>query len=491
MAGRTHGLSKSRFCAGLQCHRQLWWRTHEPQAPELAPGPALQAVFDQGTEVGALARTYVPGGVLVDAPHDAFDERLAQTRRALDSGARAVYEASFSAGGVFVAADILERNGPGWTLIEVKSTTSVKDEHVPDAAVQVHVLREAGLNVNRAELMHLNRACVCPDFANLFAREDVTSEVEALLPSVPGQVREMLAMLAGPLPVVPIGPHCGAPYECPFLSRCWANLPEHHVTGVYYAGRKAWEWIAEGWETILDLPDTIALQPAAERQRRAVREGRRIVEPGLDAALAAFERPLAVLDFETVNPAIPAWPGCSPFTQVPVQFSVQRETAGEWRETGWLANRGEDPRPACAEALLAACEGAATVLAYNAGVEKTCLAHLARAVPERAGALLGLADRLEDLLPVVRNHVYDLAFGGSFSLKAVLPALAGGDGYGALAIAEGATASRELGRLLLATEPPAPDDDARTRAALLEYCAQDTRAVVDLLGVLEELSRGS
>lgn len=488
MGGRTHGLSKSRYCSGLQCSRLLWWRTHEPGAPELVPGPALQAVFDQGTQVGALARTYVPGGVLVDAPHDAFDEKLAQTRRALESGARVLYEASFSAGGVFVAADILQRSRDGWTLVEVKSTTSVKNEHYPDAAVQVHVLRAAGLDVKRAEVMHLNRACVHPDLSNLFTREDVTHEVERLLPAIGRQVREMLAMLEGPLPAVPIGPHCREPYECAFVPRCWGGLPEHHVTRVYYAGKRAWTWLAEGHETILDLPDALELPAPAERQRRAVREGRRIVEPGLADALAELAPPLAVLDFETVNPPVPAWPGCSPYTQVPVQFSVRRRDGGAWRETGWLAPRGEDPRPACAEALLAACEGAATVLAYNAGFEKTCIAHLARAVPERAGALLDLAGRLADLLPVVRDHVYDVAFGGSFGLKAVLPALAGDDGYAPLAIAEGATASRELARLLLAPEPPGPDDEARTRAALLEYCAQDTAAVTQLLAVLEALA---
>lgn len=490
MAGRSHGLSKSRFCAGLQCPKQLWWRAHEPQAAELVPDAALQAVFDQGSAVGALARDYVPGGVLIDAPHDAYAEKLARTRAALDAGARVLYEGSFSAGGVFVAADILERRDSGWTLVEVKSTTSVKEQHHPDVAVQVHVLRAAGLDVTRAELMHLNPACVFPDLSNLFVRADVTREAEALLPAVPGQVREMVAMLAGPLPGRPIGPHCRDPYDCAFIPRCWADVPEHHVTSLYYAGAKAWEWVAAGHATILDLPGSLALRAPAERQRRALREGRRIVEPGLGAALAAFEEPLAVLDFESVNPAIPVWDGCRPFTQVPVQFSVQRRERDGWRESGWIAPRGGDPRPGCAEALLAACEGARTVLAYNVSFERTAIRHLAAAVPARGAALLALADRLADLLPVVRDHVYDPAFGGSFSLKAVLPALAGGEGYAGLEIAEGGAASRELARLLLAPEPPVAADDARARAALREYCAQDTRAVADLLGVLATLAAG-
>lgn len=488
MPARAHGLSKSRYAWGLQCHRLLWWASRERDAPELVPDEALQAVFDQGAEVGALARAYVPGGVLVDAPYTDFAERLEQTRAALADGARVLYEGAFSAGGVFVSTDILERGPAGWTLVEVKSSTSVKPQYLADAAVQAHVLRAAGLPVARVQLMHLNRACVFPDLSDLFVRADLTAEVETLLPEVPSHVDRMLAMLDGPLPAADIGPHCSEPYECPFRERCWTDLPEHHVTGVYHAGKKAWDWLAAGHATLLDLPESVKLHPAAERQRRAVREGRRIVEPGLAEALDAFEAPLAVLDFETVNPAIPCWPGCSPYTQVPVQFSVRRHERGAWRETGWIAPRGADPRPACAAALLEACAGARTVLAYNAGFEKGCIGQLARALPARAPELEALAGRLADLLPVVRDHVYDPAFGGSFSLKAVLPALAGDDGYAELEIGEGGAAARELGRLLLAAEPPDPADDARTRAALLEYCALDTRAVTELLGVLRELA---
>ncbi|HEX4994467.1 MAG TPA: FAD/NAD(P)-binding protein [Methylomirabilota bacterium] len=73
-------LSKSRAMAGLQCHKLLWWMTHEPAAAELEVDGARQAVFDQGHRVGALARTYVPGGVLVDLPHDAYEQRLEATR---------------------------------------------------------------------------------------------------------------------------------------------------------------------------------------------------------------------------------------------------------------------------------------------------------------------------------------------------------------------------------------------------------------------------
>ena len=133
--------------AGLQCHKLLWWMAHEPAAPELEVDDTRQAVYDQGHRVGALARTYVPGGVLVDLPHDAYEQRLEATRQALAGGAPAVYEAAFRADGVFVSVDILERRERGFCLTEVKSTTSVKEQHLPDVAVQTHVLRRSGLDV--------------------------------------------------------------------------------------------------------------------------------------------------------------------------------------------------------------------------------------------------------------------------------------------------------------------------------------------------------
>jgi len=157
-AERPPGLSKSRALAGLQCHKQLWWRVHEPTAPELAIDAQLQARFDRGHRIGERARAHVPGGVLIDLPSHAYETRLARTRAALAQGAPAVYEAAFRADDVFVSVDILERirDGVGegaFCLTEVKSTTSVKEAHLTDAAIQAHVarhLREGGPLENAA-----------------------------------------------------------------------------------------------------------------------------------------------------------------------------------------------------------------------------------------------------------------------------------------------------------------------------------------------------
>lgn len=486
-------LSKSRFTAGLQCHRQLWWRVHEPDAIELTPDPQTQAIFDQGTNVGELARTYVPGGTLIDFPYDQMQAKVEATTTALAGGAPVIYEASFSEGRVFVAVDILERLRGGFRLIEVKSSTGAKPEHLPDAAIQVHVLRQAGLEVRSVEIMHLNRACTFPDLGDLFVRTDVTHEVMALLPGIPAQVREQLRMLEGPLPDVAIGPHCSAPHECPFVSRCWANLPEHHVSTLYHLGQKAWELVAAGYHTIQALPAGMSFNATAERQRRAVVSNRMIVEPSLRDALKEFEPPLAFLDFETINFALPVWDGCHPYDNIPVQFSCHRQKPdGGYEHVAWLAEGAGDPRLGIARALVAACAGARTIVAYNASFEKTCLRGLGAALgPQMAAAMEDIAGRVKDLLPAVHDHVYHPGFGGSFSLKSVLPVLVPELSYDPLEISDGRVATVELARLLLRADTLQELEQTRLREALLRYCELDTWGTVRLLERLHELARGT
>jgi len=191
---RSNGpsLSKSRFTTGLQCHRLLWWTVNEPDAPELVTSPEQQAIFDQGTAVGEVARGYVSGGELIDLPYWDKLGRVAATREAIEAGRRVIYEASFLEGGVFVSVDILHRepHAKGWTLSEVKSTSKVKPQHIPDVAVQAHVVRRARLAVVGTELMHLNRECRHPDLSNLFTRADVSEDVEAYVRGVRGALSD-------------------------------------------------------------------------------------------------------------------------------------------------------------------------------------------------------------------------------------------------------------------------------------------------------------
>jgi len=483
-------LSKSRVLAGLQCHKLLWWTVHEPGAPELEPDIATQGVMDRGTRVGELARSYVPGGVLIDLPYNAYPERFARTDELLHGGAPAVYEASFNADGVYTAVDILKREERGFRLIEVKSTTSVKEQHIPDVAVQTHVLRQNGLEIIGAEVMHLNRECAHPDLSNLFVRSDVSDAVHAAERNVPAWIAEQLNVLQSSLPDVTTGPHCTTPYVCPFMARCWPSLPPHHVSTLYrLRQQRALELDEQGYRIIDDLPDDVPLGAIADRQRRAIREGRIIVEPTLARSLDVFVPPIAFIDFETVCLAVPVWNGCRPYDNVPVQFSCHvQDTDGSVAHHEWLTEGPEDPRPQLAAALIHACASARTVVAYNTVFERKRIEEIAAAFPAFAPQLLSIAARLLDLLPIVRNHVYHPQFDGGFSLKKVLPALVPELSYDGLPIADGGTASIELERLMFSGDGLDAEATKQLRSDLLRYCHQDTWGLVKLLEFLRHPS---
>src|SRR5213082_1540733 len=124
MPSEPSRLSKSRYLSGLQCHKQLWWRVHEPEAPELSPSAGQRNLFAQGREVGERARRHVPGGELIDLPFHQYDDKVAATREALQRGVPATYEAWFLADETYVGVNILERTSRGYGVIEVRHPTA-------------------------------------------------------------------------------------------------------------------------------------------------------------------------------------------------------------------------------------------------------------------------------------------------------------------------------------------------------------------------------
>src|SRR3989475_7700002 len=280
-----HRLSKSRYTAGVQCHKLLWWKVHEPNAVELQPDKVLQDRFDQGAHVGTFARGTFPGGVLVDLPHHAVDERVELTRKLIDDGAPAIFEASFLADNTFVAVDVLTPQDGGYHLTEVKSSSSQKEEHLPDAAVQVHVLSRSGIHITGVDVMHLNKECHFPDLSNLFERTDVTAAGQPLLGKVGWEIDAQLPMLDGPLPDVPIGRHCHVPFDAPIMAP-WRPTEPDHIMRLYNIGpRRGCDFMLTGVNRIADLAPNQKLSATQKRQTRAMKEGRIVVEQRLRKAL--------------------------------------------------------------------------------------------------------------------------------------------------------------------------------------------------------------
>jgi hypothetical protein len=466
-------LSKSRFLTGLQCSKALWLTVHHPElAAEM--DPARQAVIDAGNEVGRAAHELFPGGVLVDEPYWRHEAAVARTCRLVqDPSVPAIFEAAFVHAGVRIRADVLERLGPApntWGLREVKASAGLKDHHVPDVAVQRFVLEGAGLSVPSVELVHVNGEFVRGegpiDWREFFVREDLTAQAADFQRALPRSLGEMQALLARPdAPEVEPSGHCFDPWECGFWAHCTAAKPPTWHLGLVRASeaRRA-VWL------------------------EALATGRPWVAPELAVALAATGPPAWCLDFETVAPAIPLYPGTRPYQAVAFLFSLHRlEPDGGVAHVDCLADGRADPRPELAVRLVEVLSVDDAPILVWSGFESRVLRDLAEAAPALGPALAHVRARLVDLLAITRAHAYHPGFGGSYSLKDVAPALAPGFGYGGLEqVADGAAAATAFAQLAAgAVEGEAA---AALRAELRAYCARDTEALVEVHRALRRLA---
>ena len=148
-------LSKSKLLAYRQCPKRLWLQTHRPELAEV--DAATSALMANGTTVGEVFRSLYANGVLIDDEN--LGDALASTRAILGADpTRPIFEATFEANDVLVRVDMLAPSENGYHLIEVKSSTSVKDYHLDDAAIQTWVTAMAGIQVTRTAIAHIDRA---------------------------------------------------------------------------------------------------------------------------------------------------------------------------------------------------------------------------------------------------------------------------------------------------------------------------------------------
>ncbi len=124
-----------------------------------------------------------------------------------------------------------------------------------------------------------------------------------------------------------------------------------------------------------------------------------------------------------------------------------------------------------------------SIVAYCAGFESGVLDDVARWRPEYAAGIKKVQKRLWDLHPAVKKNVYHPGFRRSFSLKAVLPALVPEMSYKGMTVSEGKEAGVFFEKLV--REEMAEPERAELRKALLDYCGQDTLAMVRIVDVLE------
>ena len=484
-------LSKSLFTRGLQCHKSLYLQKFKPDLKDAVTEEA-QRRFDIGYDVGSLAQQLFPDGVIV--PYEGLSpaEQISMTQSLIEQGTDTIYEATFSHNDVFVKADILHRGEEGWEIYEVKSSSGLKDYHYDDAAVQYYVIAGTGLPVAKVFLVHVNTGYVRQgdiDPHQLFTIVDLTEPVRENARIIPGKLERLRTMLQGAEPDIDIGPHCDDHFECDFKGHCWAHIPSPSVFDLTDRGKPdPFELYRQGIVRLEDVPpDSLGWRQKLQVDGVLHRKNR-LDADAVRSFLESLSYPLCFMDFETtVMVPVPLYDGTRPYQQVPFQYSVHilPQPGAPLVHHEYLADGATNPQRDFLEGLLAAIPGDACVLVWNQSFESSRLKELADAFPEKGSAINHLIGQIRDLMaPFREKSLYHWQFNGSYSIKAVLPALVPGMSYEQLEISDGGQASAQWLRMVQAKNNA---EKEVIREQLLRYCELDTLAMVKILEKMKEM----
>jgi len=483
---RKYYLSKSRYVSGLQCLKMLWLQVHKPELAAPAD-ETTERIFEIGHRVGRVAHELFPGGVLIDEDHTALQGAIASTRKAADMGAPAIFEATVAHNNVLCRADILKR-APGrrdrWDLYEVKSSTSVKPQYLPDIAVQRYCLEGAGFPIRKTFLVHIDSDYVRQgpiDPSKLLTTSDETENAAPHLQVVEANVGKQLQALASSrCPKVDPGDQCSDPYSCAFFAQCNGETGPGSIYELRSGGRAIAKLEKLGVSMLRDVPADIKLTQFQRTQVESARTRKPVVDrTAIARFLSGLVYPLHYFDFETCGSAIPLFDGSRPWQQVPFQFSlhVQRKPGGPCEHHSFLPTDRADPRPALIDAMLEAIQPKGSIVAWNMGFEKGTIESLAAAFPQYGRRLSALLPRFVDLIVPFRSCWYvDHRFGGRCSLKNVLPVMVPELSYSDLEIQQGNVASVRAEKWFAGDLNKKQWADQRPH--MLRYCQRDTEGMV-------------
>ena len=279
----SHLLSKSSFIKGLQCEKHLYlYKYHYDEMDELSD--MQKAIFKRGTNVGELAHKLFPGGTIAaqgDPPK--YELALKRTKELVNGDAQIIYEAAFMFNEVLSIADIFVMEKGGAKVYEVKSSTSISETYLNDAALQYYVISNLGIRVKDFSIIYINNQYIRKGDLNLkelFITESVLELILPLQKSVKQNVdRFKKLLLRKKMPNIEIGEHCYNPYTCGFFNYCRKHIPEDSIfdfSGMHLT--KKYELYREGIIKINDVPLEYPLNKNNKLQLDVHKSGKPLID---------------------------------------------------------------------------------------------------------------------------------------------------------------------------------------------------------------------
>ena len=489
----SHLLSKSSFIRGVQCEKHLYlYKYHYNEMDQLSD--MQKAIFKRGTDVGKLAQQLYPNGAdATPKTQFEYDKAVIVTKNLTDKKQKVIYEASFNFSDVLAVADILVNGKAGLKIFEVKSSTSISETYIRDAALQYWVISNCGYKIKDFSITYINNQYIRKgelELDKLFITESVLKLILPLQKWVEENVNRFKKVLAKKaVPKINIGEHCYDPYTCGFYEYCRKHIPENSIfdlSGVHL--NKKYDLYRSGIIKLKDIPAEADLPKNTKIQLDIFRSKKdQIDKNAIKEFLSDLNYPLYFMDFETFQAAVPMFDNSKPYMQIPFQYSLhyKKNKKSKIDHYEFLADTGNDPRIKFIENLLRDTKGQGDILTYNKSFEILRLKEIAEAFPKYKKEIEERISRVKDLmLPFQKKYYYTHQMQGSYSIKYVLPALVPEFSYESLEINEGGLASIAFESLYYETDLMRIAD---IRKNLLEYCKMDTFAMVKLLEKLETL----
>ncbi|HEX9252598.1 MAG TPA: DUF2779 domain-containing protein [Ignavibacteriaceae bacterium] len=489
----SHLLSKSSFIRGVQCEKHLYlYKYHYKEMDQLSD--MQKAIFKRGTDVGKLAQQLFPDGIDASpATQFEYNKAVIATKNLIDKKQKVIYEASFNHSDVLAVADIILNEKSGLKVFEVKSSTSISETYIRDAALQYWVISNCGYKIKDFSITYINNQYIRKgelELDKLFITESVLKLILPLQKWVEENVNRFKQVLAKKaIPKIDIGEHCYDPYTCGFYEYCRNHIPENSIfdlSGVHL--NKKYDFYRSGIIKLKDIPVEVELPKNAKIQLDIFKSKIDLIDKkAIKEFLCDLNYPLYFMDFETFQAAVPIFNNSKPYMQIPFQYSLhyKKNKKSKIDHYKFLAETGIDPRIKFIENLLRDTKSEGDILTYNKSFEVLRLKEIAEAFPKYEKEIEERISRIKDLmLPFQKKYYYTHQMHGSYSIKYVLPALIPELSYENLEINEGGLASIAFESLYYETDLMRIAD---IRKNLLEYCKMDTFAMVKLLEKLESL----
>ena len=466
-------LTKSDFLLYLEAPMHLWAVKHGH--PSKTPSTYDQHLIQQGHEVEKVAKEFLTQFILPRYKN-----------------AELLWQKTYTSGEYEVRADgiIHDLDTDTYDLYEIKSSTSEKKEHLPDATFQSIVIGDK-YTIGTIHLVFLSKEYVrgeTLDIENLFLVPDVTADVAEMTEEIEAKMRDALRIIS--LESSDTVLNCLLPNDCSCPNLCHPDLPSPSIYDIPYLSAKKRRELEE--VKTIDINDLDINFQLTDKQQKVV-DVLQSNSPFLDqttvqALLQTLTYPLYFLDYETYDEAIPLYKGQKPYQKMVFQYSLHIITSNskEIQHEEYLAQELVDPGQGLVKHLRSRISDTGSVIVWNKSFEGGRNKEMAEMYPEYKDFLLGLNNRMFDLMEIVLKGYYlHPDFRGSWSIKNVLPVMVPELSYKELAINKGDQAMTKWWDMINNANQK---ENEKTAEALLEYCGLDTLAMVEIWKKLLALS---